>query len=867
MVTFPQNEVSSKGPNVPQLAGREKRDPASQPKKHLAQDPVSLQSQVTAQNLMRGLDHGFPVGLSLEKGPIRVFSIGQKQVRRYWLPVTVFLFTATLTLVMWRLMVAAEHERRQLETAVTAEQVELRLEAWFDTRAAVLTQLAEDWATTIQQDNAEFSRRAQRIIELYPGFQALNFIDENWVIRIVTPEATNQAALGKDLHEHPSPAVRDALTYALEKKVIHRSSLIFLLQGEPGFATYIPVFGENDTLLGFINGVFGVDELVDSCLSEKNLRERFNFRLVTRDGRLAYDHHQGEPGGGEPYLVEREVRLVDRPWTLQLAMTPGGQASLSGRADDIMAVIGFSLSLLIAILLVANQKRQEQQAIEREQFRFLVENQGDFLVKVDPQGKVLYSNPTLERFLGKPNGELLGETFGGQISPADLKLFEETFYAAQASTEGQELEVRMVTPSGEVYTSWFGTAFRDHEGVVEGHIGVGRDISQRRELESQLRISQRLQAVGQLAGGVAHDFNNILQAIQGYIEMVRDDLPVDSPARDDLTQAHQAGERAAVLVRQLLAFSRRQILKPANLDLNGVISGLLPMMERMIGPTIAISFQRAQGVGPVKADQGQLEQILMNLAVNARDAMPDGGTITIRLTREVLDEEFCRQNQGQKGGAYLRLDFADTGEGMDEKVQDKLFEPFFSTKGPGAGTGLGLSTVYGIVKQHGGMIMVQSTPGEGSLFTIYLPEGQGIPDLQEGPMAAAALPGTERILLAEDEPLLRKLGRRILESAGYTVRTARDGEEAWALYRELGSEVDALVLDVVMPGLGGLDLAYRIRQERPDIPVVFVSGFDNDLATGRREPLSGSLHLPKPYNASDLLQAIRKVLDGTLDGG
>nr|MEE4267168.1 ATP-binding protein [Candidatus Krumholzibacteria bacterium] len=796
-----------------------------------------------------------------------MFRIGQNQVRRYWLPGLVFLFTAALTLAMWHVMDTAENERRELETGVTADQVQLRLEAWFDTRAAVLTQLAEDWSAAHRQDDADFTHRAHRIIELYPGFQALNFIDENWIIRIVVPEATNQAALGKDLHEHPSAGVREALAYALEKRVIHRSPLISLLQGEPGFATYIPVFGEDDALVGFINGVFGVDELVDSCLSEKNLRERFNFQLVTPDGRLAYDHRQGEPSSKYAGLAQRQVRIVDQTWTLQMTMAPSGLSFLSDRADEVMAVIGFALSLLIALLLVANQRRQEQLAIEREQFRFLVENQGDFLVKVDPQGKILYSNPTLNRFLGKAEEELRGEPFAAQIFPADVKLFQGVFAATSASADGQELEVRMVTPSGEFWTSWFGTAFRDHEGVVEGHIGVGRDISQRRELESQLRISQRLQAVGQLAGGIAHDFNNILQAIQGYIEFVRDDLPDDSPAREDLTQAHLAGERAAVLVRQLLAFSRRQILKPANLDLNAVIAGLLPMMERMIGPTIAISFQPTPELGPVKADQGQLEQILMNLAVNARDAMADGGTITIRLTREELDDEFCRQNQGQEGGVYLRLDFADTGAGMDEDVQDKLFEPFFSTKGPGSGTGLGLSTVYGIVKQHGGMIMVQSTPGEGSLFTIYLPEGHGKPDLQEGPMAAAALPGTERILLAKDEPLLRKLGQRILESAGYIVRTAEDGEEGWNLYREMGSEVDALVLDVVMPRLGGLDLADRIRQERPEIPVVFVSGFDSDLASGRREPLSGSLRLPKPYNANDLLQAIRKVLDGTPDKG
>ena len=778
------------------------------------------------------------------------------------MPIALFLLSSALTLILWKVMVGNEEHRMRLETEVTAEQVKFRLEAWFDTRGAVVTQFAEDWAQSLASGNEDFTGRAERIIQLYPGFQALNFIDDSWVIRIVVPLESNRAALGKDLHHHPSDGVREAIAYALEKKVSHRSPLIQLLQGGPGFAIYSPVFLPDGSLAGFINGVFGVDELVDSCLSETNLRERFNFRLVTPDDRVAYHRFDGDFNGGGGQIVTHPVRIVDRDWRLDVTLSPKGLARVETRADDFLVAIGFGLSLLLAILFRAYQVRQQELDEGREQYRLLVENQADFMVKVDHEGCMVFVSPSLCQFIGRRESQLLGEDFLTTAFEKDLPAARQAMDELKQPPHQMESEFRIQTPKGESWTQWSGSSFRGAQGKVDGFIVVGRDISPRRELEGQLRQSQRLQAVGQLAGGIAHDFNNILQAIQGYIEFVMDDLPSESESYHDLDQARVATERAAVLVRQLLAFSRRQILKPVNLDVNLVIAGMMSMLERVIGSTIPIVFNPQEDLGLIRADHGQLEQILMNLAVNARDAMESGGQITITTTNEFLDEDFCRRNMGHKAGHYVRLDIADSGTGMDQEVLDKLFEPFYTTKDAGTGTGLGLATVYGIVKQHDGMILVASKPGEGSCFSIYLPVAEGFLEQEVEIQQTMASHGHETILFAEDETLLRKLGTRIIQSAGYKVLVGADGMEAWDIYLKNESSIDLAVLDIVMPQLDGRELAERIRQKKPDLPVIFVSGFDSDSVSGHKDPLPRSSRVDKPYHRNDLLAVIRQVLDG-----
>jgi PAS domain S-box-containing protein len=779
----------------------------------------------------------------------------------FLLPALLFLMSVTVTFLLWRVMYITGQERIQLETQVTAEQVKFRLEAWFDSRAAVLTLLGEEWGQATNPSPAEFSTRAGRIIQLYPGFQALNFIDEEWRIRYVVPVASNQAALGKDLHHHPDPGVREAIALARDDGVIHRTPLIQLLQGEPGFASYVPVLDSSEHVVGYINGVFGVDELVNSCLSEPRLRERFRFRLMTPDGREAYDSAET----GEVFPSDRavvvSVRIVDRNWRLETALSSAGMVTADTRADELMAAVGVALSLLLSGLLWAYQKRQAELAERREEFRLLVENQEDFMVRITPEGRIDYASPSFCRLVGRGEDQVQGLTIQEMVTPGDLDNFNRSLAAMQAPPYRQEGEFRISTPRGDVWTGWTGTGFFGRDEKLDGYLGVGRDISRRRDLENQLRQSQRLQAVGQLAGGIAHDFNNILQAIQGYLELVMNEPDLDLQIHDDLEQASLAADRAAVLVRQLLAFSRRQILMPVNLDLNQVFADLKPMLERVLGSAIPIEFVPGPELGLVKADQGQIEQIFMNLAVNARDAIDGGGRITVRTSNETVDQEFCQQHQGQSPGQYVRVDLSDTGSGMSPEVMDKLFEPFFTTKETGAGTGLGLATVYGIVKQHDGMILVESEPGRGSCFSVYLPRSRGeLPD-QDIPPAALASPGRETVLFAEDERMLRKLGTRIMEGAGYKVISCHDGQDAWDRFLQDEKAIDLAVLDVVMPNLGGRELAESLRRQRPDLPVLFVSGYDSDSASGRRQPLPNSALVAKPYNRNDLLAAMRNILE------
>ena len=593
-----------------------------------------------------------------------------------------------------------------------------------------------------------------------------------------------------------------------------------------------------------------------------NLRERFYFSLTTTDGRKAYTHADEPLTAWRGRAAHKPVRIVDKYWNLDLALSRQGLDLASTRADEFLVASGMALALLLAILIFLYRRRQREMARNRERYRLLVENQADFLVQTDEQGKIKFASPSLSRTVKRAEAELLGLELRELVHPEDEAVYLEALGRMQAGAHSDSAEFRVRTPGEPIWTQWHATRFLSELDGEVAFVALGRDISERRRLELELRQSQRLQAVGQLAGGIAHDFNNILQAIQGYLEFVLEEMPPGSDAFNDLDQARQASERAAVLVRQLLAFSRRQILKPVNLNLNTVVNDMLSMLERVLGATISLGFRPGSGLGLVRADQGQLEQILMNLAVNARDAMPGGGSISIRTSEEVLGADFCRMHQGKGPGRHVRLDFQDTGTGMDAAVLEKLFEPFFTTKASGAGTGLGLATVYGIVKQHEGMILVDSEPGRGTCFSIFLPVSFGEMEQDRRQVQLEEVLGHETVLLAEDEPLLRQLAVRILESAGYEVLVAEDGERAWEIFQDHGDRIQVAVLDVVMPKLDGRRLAEKLREQVVDLPVVFVSGYDSDTARGVIDPMPGTVRLAKPYNRHDLLATMRRALGG-----
>jgi nitrogen-specific signal transduction histidine kinase len=391
---------------------------------------------------------------------------------------------------------------------------------------------------------------------------------------------------------------------------------------------------------------------------------------------------------------------------------------------------------------------------------------------------------------------------------------------------------------------------------------VARDISERRSLEDHLRQAQKMEGIGQLAGGIAHDFNNLLTAIGGRCYLVLKQLEPDNPLRRDLEIIQGAAQRAARLTHQLLAFSRKQILEPRLLDLNAMVADIEPLLQRLIGEDIEVTMDLGSELGRVKADPGQVEQVLMNLAVNARDAMPQGGRLTLQTADVILDEAYARVHTGVEPGRYVRLAVGDTGHGMDETTRARIFEPFFTTKEIGKGTGLGLATVYGIVKQSHGHIAVDSEPGQGATFKIYLPSVDALPSA-DAPVEAkrGSTRGSETVLIVEDDELLRGLARDILAAQGYSVLVAASPMNALQVAAEHQTPIHLLLSDVVMPQMNGKQLADRLLAGRPDLKVLFMSGYLDSVIVqhGVLEPGVHFLH--KPFTPAGLSSKIRDVLE------
>jgi PAS domain S-box-containing protein len=519
--------------------------------------------------------------------------------------------------------------------------------------------------------------------------------------------------------------------------------------------------------------------------------------------------------------------------------------------------------------LTESQRAEQELRESEERYRDLVENAHDLIYEHDLKGNYTSTNKAAERITGYSHEESINLNLSQSVAPEYLEKAKQMLRQKLAGERVTAYELEILAKDGRHVAVEVNTRLVLKDGVPVGVQGIARDITERkrlekalRESEDQLRQSQKLEAIGQLAGGVAHDFNNLLTAINGYSALARRRIGDEHPISSYLEEISKAGDRAANLTRQLLAFGRKQLLQPLALNLNDIVSDMIKLLKRLIGEDVQLVTKPGANLKQIKADPGQLEQVLVNLVVNARDAMPQGGTITIETANTKLDGAYASRHLGVTPGAYVMLAVSDTGTGMDHPTQARIFEPFFTTKEIGKGTGLGLSTVYGIVRQSGGNVWVYSEPGKGTTFKVYLPQ---VEEEVAAPVEAKAVAtikrGSETVLLVEDEDMVRHLASELLEESGYIVLSANGGEEAISFAARHEARIDLLITDVVMPNISGKEVAEKLKKIHPETKVLFMSGYTDEAIVHHGIVDSDIAFIQKPFSEQALAQKIRDVLD------
>lgn len=519
----------------------------------------------------------------------------------------------------------------------------------------------------------------------------------------------------------------------------------------------------------------------------------------------------------------------------------------------------------IGLIADVSARHQAENALKESEQRFhsFFANAPVGLYRTTPDGRVLLANPALVRMLGYESVEELASInleHEGYYRDFSRQVFREKV-EREGESRGFEAIWRRAdgTPIVVVENA---KAIRNGSGELLYYDGSVEDVTERKALEDRLHLLERVEAIGQLAGGIAHDFNNLLLAVLGSTEILLRRRRYEDSERTELDTIYRTASRAAELTRRLLAFSRRQVLEPRDFSLNDMVADFLPVLERVIPEHVSIEFAPASELWTAHADPGQIEQVLMNLCINARDAMPNGGALRLSTDNVTVGSDFLETHPWGPPGEYSRLAVEDTGTGMDRETLSKLFQPFFTTKQPGKGTGLGLATVYGIVKQHGGMVDVRSELGRGTTFHVYLPRvnrpAQALARRDRAPAAG----GSERILVVDDDPEVRRILNSILLGLGYAVELASNGEDAMAILRRPGSAVDLVITDVVMPRMGGVELAEKARQESPTTRFLFSSGYSEQAIEPSLALRPGFGYLAKPYSIDDLAHKLRDLLDG-----
>jgi PAS domain S-box-containing protein len=664
-------------------------------------------------------------------------------------------------------------------------------------------------------------------------------------------------------------ALAEALGAVPDLPAVYRAVRDFTSLAVVSDSIFVSLYHE-DRLERTADYCWGDGEEIDvSSLPPMPIGAGVNSEVILTRKPLVIDDYQRRMSGCPQVVVQTKRSDMMPRSALVVPMIAGGRVigtveiqSYRPAAYGAEHATVMQLAANLAAVAIENVRLLERERTARRRFLRLVDGLDAIVWEAEPTTRAItFINQHAEKILGHPTSAWLSDPafWSTIVHPDDRERAGAQWDEAMLRGRDFAREYRMIAADGRVV--WLHDAIqldRGPDGSLESIRGVALDVTRRKQLELQLQQAQRMEAVGRLAGGVAHDFNNLLTVITGFADLASWRLSTADPLLADIGEIKSAASRAGDLTRQLLAFSRQQVLKPRVVDVNAIVSDMERMLGRLIGEDVVLETRLADGLPRVKVDPGQLSQVVANLAVNARDAMPQGGRLVIETSLELRRRETTGPLAQQ-----VAIRVADTGAGMSEETLTHIFEPFFTTKEAGKGTGLGLSTVYGIVQQSNGSIEVDSRPGQGTTFTILLPACHEEEEAEAGASAGPDGAMGEVLLLVEDEDAVRRLGKTALEMRGYRVLEARGGGEALLLCERHAGKIDLLVTDVVMPGMSGRELADRLAVVRPEIKSLFVSGYTDD-ALDRHRVASGELNfLQKPYTPDSLARKVREVLDAT----
>lgn len=770
----------------------------------------------------------------------------------------IFVLGLLLVLVLGIVTNKRDDERILLETRITAEQVKIRLESCVDSRARQIIALASFPRKSRQHAIDTWTDSAKVLLPIYSGVLALNYVDTEWVIRVVYPLATNEDALNANLHENVNDSVRQALTAAEGSSRLTRTDIIDLLQSGKGFAFYKQILSPEGQPLGFANGVFRVQNLMDSCLSEKPLQNHFEFGVYEND-ELIFSKPQSNLSLQSPYLVTLPIEIIGPPWQLSFAPLQSYLDETNSLVDEIGIGLGILMAFLLALASRTLLKQKSFLSEKEDNYRLLVENQTDMVVKVNPEGEFLYVSPSYCNTFGKPESELLHRQFLPLVHEEDREHTQKSLASLKHPPHTSYHEQRAMTKEGWRWLAWSNTALLDSNGNIEAITAVGRDVTEIKRLEENIAHSQKMKALGEMAGGITHDFNNMLQVIIGSIEsLLLDDTHSKATTRT-LEQICRVVTRAMNLTEKLSTLSRQEKTQKEAFDMNRLLEELVVLLEHTLPASVCLSSAPSNQPLYVHADRAQIEQVLLNICFNARDAIASNGNIEIKTSRKMVDQGFLRQIPDVAPGEYCVITVEDDGCGIQTDVLPRIFDPFYTTKAAGLGTGLGLANCYSIIEQHNGMILVNSSPDSGSSFSVYLPISQ--PDerpQQHSPPTVHKLPKPENklVLVADDNAEILQLTRLSLKSVGFATLAAENGKQALELFQQHQQDISLVILDFVMPEMGGEEVAKQIRLIDNEVKILFVTGYiPEDVTAGLQEPI-----IRKPYQRNDFLKVIEQLL-------